>query len=457
MKRLSILLLGVTFLFSPLLSEAQETNHTCGMQAMKEALLQANPQLETVMKQVQEQQVKSAYEFKAAHANAALKTTAAAPIPVVFHIVLNEAQIAQLGGAAGIKKRVDSQIIVLNRDFNARNSDSVRIPANFKPLYANAGIEFGLARRKADGSATDGYEIIVTTENGFEMQGSGSVGFKGAKYAATNGADAWDPAKYLNVWVINPLSNGSPASILGLCVPPSFSAYGIPQAEFGLVLNYGAFGKRTLYADYYISGINAGRTLTHEVGHYFELRHIWGDDDGQCPSDSRGADDGIADTPPQSEASFGCPTYPKFDNCSATGDGIMFMNYMDYVNDACMMMFTKDQAAMMQSNVQPGANSYSLTQHPELLQYPTGIETAMADEAALTVYPNPTTGVVYLTNTNAVIKDVKVYNVVGNVVFNGSSVNDKNFTIDLSGYPKGVYTVQCNTANGIATKRIVLQ
>jgi len=122
--------------------------------------------------------------------------------------------------------------------------------------------------------------------------------------------------------------------------------------------------------------------------------HIWGDDFGSCPN-SGGTDDGMADTPPQANYTYGCPTFPVTDGCSKSADtGIMFMNYMDYTNDACMYMFTNDQAKAMYAEVSPGGESYSLTQHPELLAVP---DVPAISTSNLSIYPNPTTGKINLT------------------------------------------------------------
>src|SRR5690606_3410263 len=129
-----------------------------------------------------------------------------------------------------------------------------------------------------------------------------------------------------------------------------------------------------------------GKTLTHELGHYFNLRHIWGDDNGACPGDANGRDDGIEDTPPQARETFGNPGYPLYDSCTDTGEGIMFMNYMDYTIDLAKHMFTTEQVALMQQEIAIDGPSFSLTRQPHLLK-----EGAVAPRE-ITVYPNPTQG-----------------------------------------------------------------
>src|SRR5207248_2923692 len=138
--------------------------------------------------------------------NALQKTTSVVTIPVIFHVVLNTSQLSAVGGTAGLQDRASSQIAVINQDFAGLNPDSTNIPAGFKPYFGKSNIQFGLAHKKPDGSYTPGFEIVTTTRGAFDLDyntaGSGD-GFSDAKYTSTTGANAWDPGKYLNVWVIN--------------------------------------------------------------------------------------------------------------------------------------------------------------------------------------------------------------------------------------------------------------
>src|SRR5690606_8315782 len=120
------------------------------------------------------------------------------------------------------------------------------------------------------------------------------------KYALTGGADAWDPTKYLNIWVVN----ASEPDVLGYAIPPSYVSSGFPLQEIGVVLDYGAFGRRGGTLQFFSPSLNdRGRTATHEVGHFFELEHNFGGGPG-CPG-SGDVDDGIADTPPQDGPVYG--------------------------------------------------------------------------------------------------------------------------------------------------------
>jgi hypothetical protein len=150
------------------------------------------------------------------------------------------------------------------------------------------------------------------------------------KSTANGGKDAWPNNDYLNIWICN-LSG----SILGYATPP----FGNIGSDDGVVIGYNYFGTQgTVQSPY-----NKGRTTTHEVGHWLNLEHLWGSGWRSCGNDN------VGDTPTQEEENYGCPAFPHNANsCGTTNtDGDMFMNYMDYTNDACMNMFTEGQKTRM--------------------------------------------------------------------------------------------------------------
>ncbi|MCB9047016.1 MAG: T9SS type A sorting domain-containing protein [Chitinophagales bacterium] len=395
---------------------------------------------------------------------AAMKTTASLDnpvIPVVFHIILTTNQLSSIRNTVGIEQRLDSQLSVINKDFNARNADSVLIPGGFKALFGNAGVSFGLAHTAPDGSPTPGYEVRITNLPGFDIEGGygSGFGFSGAKYTAGGGADAWDPESYLNIWLINPLDDGKATNILGLAIPTYIAAdnNGIGMMERGIVLHYGAFGKRVSPFDYYVKDSDGGRTLTHEIGHYFDLLHIWGDDNGKCP-DTGGEDDGISDTPPQAYPSSGCSSYPKYDGCVKTGDGIMFMNYMDYSADRCLLLFTHDQVAKMKGTIQPGADVYPLTQHPWLLAYPD--TTVSVAQNNYTVYPNPSEDRINVVFRNQPIglKNILITDMAGRVVAAEEYEQQSGFyTFSMAAEQSGLYFVVLNFDSGKQVHKVFVR
>jgi hypothetical protein len=445
MKRMMVLALCGLMLGQ---QKAIGQNRSCGAEIIRNNIIARDPANAALLAHIREHSFTSAHQSpQAPHANA--KTTADVTIPVVFHILLTSGQINQLGGTAGIAQRVYSQIDVINRDYAKRNYDTAFIPAVFKPLASRTNLQFGLAHRKPDGTSTVGFEIVTTTTNSYSI--NDGYGASSAKHSGQGGVDAWDVSKYLNIWVLNLAPNG----ILGFTDPPSFLGIpGFPHGELGIVLNYGAFGRRAAATNYYLSGIDRGRTLTHELGHYFALEHVWGPSSSAVCTD----DDNIGDTPIQLDENYGYPSFPQI-SCGNGPNGDMFMNYMDYVNDSAMHLFTIQQAGLINSKVVNGAESYSLTQHPELLEWPTNVA-ELKDLRAFDIYPNPTTGVFHLATTGATeLKQIAIINVLGQTVRNIEVSNSAitNYSIDLTGLNKGVYLVQCNFASGTLTKKIVLQ
>jgi hypothetical protein len=437
--------------FSFLLSISSFAQRNCGQQIYLEQLQITHPETKSQIIEQRKQAQLAAEQYKESLKMAStMKTTGTTvTIPVVFHIVLDNTQIASIGGTAGIEDRINTQLISLNKDYNGLNADKSKIPAAWASLYANVGIQFGLAVKKPDGTSTPGYDIrYATTPSTFTDVGSGC---SSAKTYASGGLDPWDNTKYLNIWVVN-MKYGS-STVLGVTAPPGSS---FPSAEKGIALYYLAFGTRTSASEAFEYNIDQGRTLTHEMGHYFYLWHTWGDDGGLCPSDPGGDDDGIADTPPEADAKYHSPTYPLYDACSTTSPGVMFMNYMEYTDDTAMYMFTKDQSAVINGQIALLSNSYSLTQHPELAKVPTYIPTIGLSEQ-INIYPNPTTGVLSIkfNSDSNVLTDINIINLLGQRVLNIS--NPQSNIIDLSSLSKGIYMVQCQFNTGTITKKIVIQ
>jgi len=154
------------------------------------------------------------------------------------------------------------------------------------------------------------------------------------KSSSTGGADAWPADRYLNVWVCGNLRNSRGNSLLGYAQFP-----GGPAATDGVVILHSAFGTTGSAA----APFDLGRTTTHEIGHWLNLRHIWGDDGTGCSGD-----DFVADTPNAGGPNYNKPTFPNV-TCGNGPDGDLFMNYMDYVDDDAMFMFTHGQVARMQA------------------------------------------------------------------------------------------------------------
>ena len=226
-------------------------------------------------------------------------------IPVAVHVLHYTAEenisLAQ----------IQSQIDVLNKDFSNTNADRTLLPGAFAPLPTDMSVRFTLNPANID----------------YKQSNKASWGTRNAmKSSKKGGIDPIDPSKYLNIWVCN-IGGG----ILGYAQFP-----GGPAATDGIVIGPQYFGN----VGYLAAPFDKGRTATHEVGHWLNLRHIWGD--ANCGNDL------VADTPTQQGPNYGCPSFPKV-TCGNGPNGDLFMNYMDYTNDACMYMFTNGQKTRSQA------------------------------------------------------------------------------------------------------------
>jgi hypothetical protein len=283
-------------------------------------------------------------------------------IPVVVHVVYNTT-------AENISNaQINSQINVLNTDFRLLNSIA-DVPAVFSPLAADSRLEFALAVRDPNCQPTTGITRTNTSVTSWPD-------FSDAmKATATDGIDPWPTDRYLNIWVI---ADGG--SFLGWAQFPGSAA-----AIDGVVIRHPYFGTSGTVTSSMFGG---GRTATHEIGHWLNLLHIWGD--SGC-----GIDDVVTDTPKQDSSNFGCPTHPSA-SCSNGGD--MFMNYMDYVDDGCMRLFSLGQVDRMHAALatsRPGVLGANGLTPP-----PGGTSVAdlwIADTADDTgAEPNPTSDVMWI-------------------------------------------------------------
>ncbi|HOY58711.1 MAG TPA: M43 family zinc metalloprotease [Verrucomicrobiota bacterium] len=239
-------------------------------------------------------------------------------IPVVVHVVYKTA-------AENISDaQINSQIDVLNLDYRMKNADLPKIPSAFASLAADARIEFTLATKDPNGNPTTGITRTQTTKTSFSYDDK-------VKHASSGGTDAWPADKYLNIWVCT-LGGG----LLGYAQFP-----GGPAATDGVVILNTGFGTQGTAA----APFNLGRTATHEIGHFLDLHHLWGDarDNPTCT-----LSDLVGDTPTQAGPNYDKPTFPHV-TCNNGPNGDLYMDYMDYVDDDSMFMFTAGQVARIQA------------------------------------------------------------------------------------------------------------
>ena len=231
-------------------------------------------------------------------------------VPVVVHVVHNtdEQNVSE--------EQIDSQLAVLNEDFRSANADLKNVPPIWQGLVADSRLEFRRATVDPLGGPTTGVTRRQTESRSFSDD-------EAVKFTARGGTDAWPADRYLNVWVCQ-LGGG----LLGYAQFP-----GGPAATDGVVITHTGFGTTGTAAPPF----DLGRTTTHEIGHWLNLFHIGGDDGTGCSGT-----DFVSDTPNQAGQNFGMPGFPSI-TCNNGPNGDMFMNYMDYTDDAAMFMFTHGQ------------------------------------------------------------------------------------------------------------------
>jgi Secretion system C-terminal sorting domain/Pregnancy-associated plasma protein-A len=435
----------------------------CGEALYKQAVIARNPAAaDSFTRQLQQQ--RSLISYYHAHPGEVGARTFSSdttyPIPVVFHFLIDSAQFYELGGIDGIEARVNAQIDVLNQDFNRANADSIGICSCFKPLYSSAGIRFALADSTPAGTFSLGYEIRIVSGGNFCCVGTS---YDSAKHTSLGGLDAWDVTRYVNIWCTGFRDY---STLLGLTVSHFLAGTdGRPANEIGICALYNAVGRRASASDSYPGGteFDEGRTITHEMGHMFEIWHPWGDDGGACPWDG-GSDDGIADTPPQGDAlSGGGFPCPHTDGCkdSAGVDmqpcGVIVNDFMQYVDDSVMHMFTHDQVIVMDSKVITAAGeSHSLTEHPGITK--SASIASLPGVAGVKLFPNPTTAILNIVCDKERLRSIEVYNLLGQEVKNMVYAQPANHAaLDLSEAPKGLYIVRCNFTGASVTSKVLLQ
>ena len=258
-------------------------------------------------------------------------------VPLVFHVLFD-------GEAEGVGSNISQafiqqQVLQLNKDYaNLSNSPY--------SIAAATGIQFVLAQKNPSGS--------ILTEAGIDRINRSSKGWTapGAKGWSRDyitdtikPQSIWNPEKYVNVWLVPAMNNGGTGKLLGFSTFPVSSTLDGLSANpaennqtAGVVVDHSTVGSlfRPQTCD---EGWGKGKTLSHELGHFFGLRHIWGDE--TCGNDY------VGDTPVHEDANYGKPVHPKPNNCGTADE--MFENYMDYSDDEVLNTFTADQVDRMQT------------------------------------------------------------------------------------------------------------
>lgn len=367
-------------------------------------------------------------------------------IPVVVHIVWGEED-------ENLPDSLVNQVMdVLNEDFRRLNADASLIRTEFADIVGDPGIEFKLVD-----------VVRVQTEATFQLDLLGGGVPDNVKVGAEGGSDAWDTEKFMNIWVCN-IQGGS---VLGYAYPPADldhwpAGANAPSPELdGIVIHYDVFRRTGTYSASGLLGGGEmtipvrGRTITHEVGHYLGLRHIWGDGLlsilGLPDCD---ADDGVTDTPNQGVSSqFQCD--PSQNTCTDNeGEDMpdMYENFMDYAAEDCLNSFTNQQIAIMRSVLE--------NERGGLIGRVVSDITSIETSADFKVYPNPVDHQFFVEPNETIREDfqVRLINIQGQPVTTFITGQRSNrLTIDVSNLASGLYNLMVLQGDRQYVQRVVVQ
>ncbi len=415
-------LLFVLFVFQ--VSFAQ--HRTCGMQEKMAQIMNNPAQRQAYFNQ----QSKFDIELQKLAANRNSTTTNTViqiPVAVHFPAVATTSTLK-----ACFRQLAQTQINILNADYNATNADisNYEADAPFYPTTNTGSLEV---------------EFVLATQNhpaGTNLANGDLAVTFGTDFLGSNDNDpTW--AGYLNL-VCRNAGNG----ILG------YSNLGAsPAAGDCVVIARAAFGSGSGCTGY-VPGApyNLGRTLTHELGHYFNLDHTFaGCGETNCAVyrffNPNG--DGVCDTPSQNVEDYDCPSAGSVPGC-LTDEYALTMNYMDYVNDACMYMFTAGQATRMLAWYNSIASEFKTNV----------LANDSFSQNDFSIYPNPNKG-----SFNIQFKDlinnfsVEVFDVTGKTIYENQFDQSANLVqvITLENASSGVYFVNIKSDKGIVTKKLVVE
>jgi len=372
------------------------------------------------------------------------KTDEVYTIPVVFHVVYNteEQNIAD--------SVILNQLEVLNQDYSRQNADTINMRTDFDDVKGYPNIAFRLATIDPDGNPTTGITRTETNKesfadftiiNGFDV-------LEQVKQTDAGGIDPWNQERYLNIWICN-MSIAGQTFLLGYATPPiGLDNWPVGQTDGlndGVVVQYQTVGSNNPNPlDMGQGPLDVkGRTLTHEVGHYLGLRHIWGD--GDCLEQ-----DGIDDTPNANDQSdFDCNETKN--TCEDDIFGVdlpdMIENYMDYSAESCQNSFTQGQVVHMRTVLENERDGL-INDNPASVYE--------NNQVAVNVYPNPLNEVLNISVAQGEIGTYELLTLNGAKVLEGS-IEQQHTILHLSSLDKGIYMLKLVSVdhNSVLTKKVV--
>ena len=347
-------------------------------------------------------------------------------IPVVIHVVA-QPPVMPITVAQAIQ-----QLDVLNADFAGRGENIPKLSDEFVSLIGNAEIQFCLATLDPAGQPTSGITFTETDRNDIALQ-TEFEGRKAIHYDQWGGKSGWDASRYINIWV------GEYGDVLGSATFPGMSPF--PE-EIGVIIDPKYFGS---IGDAGNSGFfGGGHTLTHEMGHFLGLKHIWGEDTDTNCDDS----DNINDTPNAAGPYYNCPSGEQL----SCGTSNMYQNFMDFTDDRCLAAFTHDQALFMQAVLE--------TFYPNLSTETACLQTSESfdrwyDQLIWSNDPYSNTYVIYNPEIWMNSKDVLVYSVDGKIILEDRWEDEWSYLLDLSHVASGIYIVSILDGDNRHVRKVI--
>jgi hypothetical protein len=356
-------------------------------------------------------------------------------IPVVIHVIHNNS-VGKIGGEGNSNisdEQIFSQIRVLNEDYRKKIGT---LGFNNSSVGADMNIEFNLADKDPDGKPSLGINRVYSSKANFDVFDDNAL---------LSSLSYWDSNRYLNIWV-----TALQDDFLGFAEFPIGEYDGLEFDEIdekidGVMIDHRAFGSQTGTSR---GGVYTyGRTLTHEIGHWLGLIHVWGDE--YC------GDDFCNDTPPTESGNLTIRCTPRYSNCKGTRTLNMIENFMDYTADSCMNIFTAGQKSRVRAILEISKRRKRLIANAEF-------NLPQVDKLIVKVLENPnsTDYLQFQILLNAFSSfNFEVFDAAGRQIISETYLDSPSRLIQIpkTSLGRGIYHLRVKSGEELVYKRLVSQ